>query len=134
MHKPSDQAKMAHLATGLDRLAQDKWRFRLVGDPAMPPGYSAWAGHHYYWGIIMMTLGFAILFPLPRSQWAWCVPPILIGLHWIIDDIYQHIRQKWEPTYVSPVHRWYWWVLTWMLTSAKPWTWWWELLMWMRRH
>lgn len=32
---------------------------------------------------------------------------ILIGLWIAIDDIYQHLRQRKEPSYTSPLHRWY---------------------------
>ena len=134
MHRLSDRAKIDKVSAGLDHLALTRYRLRVVGEPSLPPGYSAWGGHHFYWGIIVLVIGFAVLFPLPRSQWAWCLIPFAIGLHWIIDDIYQHIRQKWEPEYVSPVHRWYWAVLTWMLRRTTPWSWWWELLMWLRRH
>lgn len=109
----------------------------LVGDPRKPPHYTAWAGHHFYWGLIVETVGFCLVFSGPL----WLALILIgIGLHWNVDDILQHIHQgynvlwwKAEPDYVSPVHRWYWAVLTWMLWRSRP-GWFRDILLWLRRH
>jgi hypothetical protein len=64
--------------------------------------------HHGYYGLAMMAAGTG-LWALTATWWlrllaaAWC----LIGLWVLGDDVYQHVRQLWQPDYESSLHRWY---------------------------
>jgi len=59
--------------------------------------------HHFYLGLILCAIGFPLIWMTPVL--AGCL--ILMGLICIIDDAYQHIRQQWEPEYLSPLHQFY---------------------------
>lgn len=76
----------------------------------------------------------SLVLALPRPQWAWSLIPLGIGAHWMADDVYQHLKQKREPGYVSPVHRWYWAVLTWFCNNVPQGSWIHKALLWVRRH
>jgi hypothetical protein len=63
--------------------------------------------HHLYWGVGLIALGAALWLALP---WPWCllaVPIVLVGSWCAVDDIYQHVRQLWQPDYQSSLHRWF---------------------------
>jgi len=59
--------------------------------------------HHYYMGLILCLLGFPLIWYIPIFAGLL----ILLGLICIIDDAYQHIRQQWQPEYLSPLHTFY---------------------------
>lgn len=63
--------------------------------------------HHYYFGLILLLAGFLLIFT-PCPIWILCVL-IGLGLVLVIDDTYQHLRQRKEPKYHSPIHRLYGW-------------------------
>ena len=63
--------------------------------------------HHLYWGIILVALGAALWYALP-FPWALIALPFFVFGSWFAgDDIYQHIRQTWQPDYESSLHRWF---------------------------
>ncbi len=72
-----------------------------------PSGYSPWRPHHFYWGLVCCIVGFCLLFPLPKLGLLVWLPLEIVGAILIIDDLYQHFRQKSEPGYLSPIHRWW---------------------------
>ena len=55
-------------------------------------------GHHLYIGIGIMILALYTPFPLPIA---------LLGAYISGDDVFQHHRQVKEPSYHSPLHRFY---------------------------
>lgn len=71
--------------------------------------------HHLYWGILLLPVSYwglvssialnelvgGILAPILVSMQ---VLNILVAVVLIVDDIYQHRRQVFEPSYHSPVH------------------------------
>ena len=63
--------------------------------------------HHFYIGLILGLIGFLLIFtPCP----AWIVWTLIgLGLILMLDDAYQHLRQRKEPEYHSPIHRLYGW-------------------------
>lgn len=66
---------------------------------------SKWPGiHHAYIGILLMLAGFYGIF-----HWSLWIDILLISLgFWVFaDDVYQHIRQRSDIAYQSPLHRWY---------------------------
>jgi len=69
--------------------------------------YSPWRPHHFYWGLILCIVGFWLLFPLPKLGLLVWLPLEIVGALLIVDDLYQHFRQKSEPEYLSPIHRWW---------------------------
>ena len=69
---------------------------------------SPWAPHHFYWGIILDFIAFLWLCYSPRYHAFGYVPLFIVGTLIVVDDMYQHHRQKREPDYTSPVHDWYW--------------------------
>ena len=67
--------------------------------------YKEW--HHAYLGVFLITLGLLIVFiGVFVGPWAIFIGAFLTlsGFYIYIDDLYQHIRQKREPTYSSPLH------------------------------
>ena len=68
--------------------------------------YKEW--HHAYLGIILTALGLLITFiGIWVGTWAIILGLVLIvlGLYIYIDDLYQHLRQKNDPAYSSPLHK-----------------------------
>jgi hypothetical protein len=56
--------------------------------------------HHAYLGLFLMLLGFLCIWVFyPLSILA------IIGIFVFIDDFYQHLRQRKQPDYASPLHR-----------------------------
>jgi len=135
---PKQRAILRDVKDRARKRERARHRYREAGEPGKPPAYTAWSGHHFYWGGIVLFLGFLCIFHGPL----WLTLPLLaVGLHWIVDDIAQHIHQghdflwwKKNPDYISPVHLWYWAVVTWFLVRAEPNSAWSRLLMWLRRH
>ena len=60
--------------------------------------------HHLYLGVIIILVGFRLLFTLPV---AFSLVTVAIGLYVMADDYYQHFRQNSEIDYHSPLHRLY---------------------------
>ena len=58
--------------------------------------------HHGFWGLLIMLAGFAgIFYAVP----VWLVLTIIaLGMWVFLDDVYQHIRQRTNPKYLSPLH------------------------------
>ena len=81
-------------------------------------GFTPWSPHHFYTGLVIATIGFISLFPLPT--WATVFSWALIGLGlWIaLDDVWQHYRQKSDPEYHSLWHNWYWSSLLWLIART----------------
>ena len=61
--------------------------------------YKGW--HHYYLGLIIMVVGFYLLFHV--QAWVAILLAIL-GLYIACDDFYQHWRQNHQVGYHSPLH------------------------------
>jgi len=59
--------------------------------------------HHFYWGIILLVIGFILIFYAP----VFGIILSILGLILVIDDEYQHYRQRRQPEYRSPIHRLY---------------------------
>ena len=59
--------------------------------------------HHFYWGLILLVIGFVLLFALPVVG----LVISIIGLILIVDDIIQHFIQQKRPEYRSIIHRLY---------------------------
>ena len=75
-------------------------------------GFTPWGPHHWLWGIIIQAVGFYGIFNWP----VWLAVLLTgLGLYVTLDDVYQHIRQRWQPWYCSPLHRGYWVVLNWLI-------------------
>lgn len=72
--------------------------------------------HHWYWGVLIGTGGFVLLFwhPIPGT--------IVGGLGlWIAgDDLVQHLIQHWNPGYLSPWHLWFYALLGWAVDHTSP--------------
>jgi len=77
-------------------------------------GFTPWAPHHWLWGVIIQAIGFYAIFRLDWPLWV-AVSLTTVGLGITLDDVYQHIRQRYQPWYHSPVHRAYWVVLNWAI-------------------
>ena len=63
--------------------------------------------HHAYWGAGLIAIGAALWYAL---AWPWCLvaaPSFVFGGWFLGDDVYQHVRQTWQPGYESAVHRWF---------------------------
>lgn len=58
--------------------------------------------HHLYFGVILMALGYFL-----SSEWSYSLVIYLLGVWLFLDDLYQHRRQVKEPSYHSPIHRFY---------------------------
>lgn len=57
--------------------------------------------HHAYLGLATMIVGFLLIWAL----WPAALAVMAIGFYVFADDVYQHIRQRREPEYQSPLHR-----------------------------
>lgn len=72
-------------------------------------GFTFFALHHFYWGIILMLIGFEGIF----SGGILTYPCIFLGLWWACDDVIQHLIQgserKHSNGYYSAVTFWHWW-------------------------
>ena len=63
--------------------------------------------HHLYYGVILIILGI-ILWCLLSGLWTLITFPFFFfGVWFAADDIYQHVRQIWQPEYQSSLHRWF---------------------------
>ena len=61
--------------------------------------YKGW--HHFYLGIIILLVGFYLLFH--TQPWV-AIVVALLGLYIACDDFYQHWRQNHQIDYHSPLH------------------------------
>jgi hypothetical protein len=64
--------------------------------------------HHGYYGAALLAL--ALWAAAAVHHWPWRVvygALAVLGAWVLADDIYQHLRQAWQPGYDSSVHRWY---------------------------
>jgi hypothetical protein len=61
--------------------------------------------HHYYIGLVLLLLGFWLVWKSLFISYILCVS----GLTIIIDDYFQHVCGKTNPKYKSPLHRLYGW-------------------------
>ena len=64
--------------------------------------------HHSYIGLGLLMLPWA--FAYTRLE-VLTTPVTLVGLLILVDDAYQHARQCFQPSYESPLHRAYVWVV-----------------------
>jgi hypothetical protein len=78
-------------------------------------------GWHHFWigiigiviGLILLTIGFCLTVYTQAAIWiCWTLLisgaiEVILGLVICVDDLYQHIRQRKEPAYRSPLHRFY---------------------------
>lgn len=64
--------------------------------------------HHGYYGLVMMAAGTGT-WALTATWWIRILAAALCfaGLWVLGDDVYQHVRQLWQPDYTSAIHRWY---------------------------
>ena len=58
--------------------------------------------HHLYIGLVLMAVGY-----FASTYWSHSLVVYVIGAWLVLDDLYQHRRQVKEPSYHSPVHRFY---------------------------
>ena len=65
--------------------------------------------HHGYWGLLIMLMGFVGIALGWHSILVWTT--VIIGFITLVDDVYQHLRQRKEPGYLSPLHRWFYWLV-----------------------
>lgn len=63
-----------------------------------------WEVHHFYWALISCLAGWFWIFLSPWQGWVGLLLGSL-GSWWLLDDLWQHWRQRREPEYRSPVHR-----------------------------
>jgi len=56
--------------------------------------------HHAYLGLFLMLIGFLAIWVFYPSAIL-----IIIGIFVFLDDAYQHLRQRSNPEYASPLHR-----------------------------
>ena len=55
--------------------------------------------HHAYWGVLLIAFGAALWYVL-AFPWALIALPALVFGGWCLgDDVYQHVRQTWQPDY-----------------------------------
>jgi 4-hydroxybenzoate polyprenyltransferase len=72
--------------------------------------------HHFYTGIILAIAGFVLM----GNGWYWTgLFVIAVGIIVILDDVWQHFRQKNNPEYHSPLHRLY--VYIWKKSAFIRW-------------
>ena len=57
--------------------------------------------HHAYLGLLLILIGFFMLF---GELIVFSLVTILLGLYLLLDDIYQHLRQRFDINYHSPLH------------------------------
>ena len=63
--------------------------------------------HHGYIGAAVMVAAPVLLSASTAAWMIWIVVVLqLLGTWWMLDDIYQHVRQFEEPFYRSPWHEW----------------------------
>ena len=60
--------------------------------------------HHFYLGIPILIIGFILIW---KGTLVLYVVTLVIGSYVIYDDLYQHLRQKVNPDYASPLHKLY---------------------------
>jgi len=69
----------------------------------MNKDYTPFEAHHFYWGVILLVIAFILTFIEAIPIWIiYSLDVIAFAL--IIDDIYQHIRQRKDRAYHSPIH------------------------------
>jgi len=68
--------------------------------------------HHAFYGLILMAAGFAGIF-YGWSLWL-VLAAVLFGWWVFADDVYQHLRQRSEPGYLSPLHVWFYRIVRWL--------------------
>jgi len=102
-----------------------------------PLNYTPWGIHHYYTGGVILTIGFILIF---FSHKFVSGAFMATGMYLILDDILQHLHQghdiwwwKKNPAFVSPLHRWYWAALLWLIPKTKEGSMLRRLLEWMRK-
>jgi len=69
----------------------------------MDKDYTPFEPHHFYWGIILMLIGFVLIFVETISVW-WSISIMGIGFIMVVDDAIQHIMQRKNRAYHSPIH------------------------------
>ena len=76
--------------------------------------------HHFYFGIVAMILAWVLLWTTSTSAWVLAVL-MAFGVWMVVDDMYQHWRQKQQikysllgEKYHSPVHRLYQFLFGWL--------------------
>lgn len=65
--------------------------------------YTPFEAHHFYWGIIILLIFFILIFVEILPIWI-IYSGFGIGIILITDDAYQHIRQRKDKSYHSPIH------------------------------
>ena len=64
--------------------------------------------HHGYYGLALFLVAGWLAVTLPTWPWRTVYGALaLLGAWAICDDLYQHIRQTWQPDYLSSLHRWF---------------------------
>jgi len=72
----------------------------------MNKDYTPFEAHHFYWGWLLLLIFFVLIFVEWIPVWFLIVGFYLSGIM-VIDDIIQHIRQRKDKTYRSPLHKLY---------------------------
>jgi len=72
----------------------------------MDKDYTPFEAHHFYWGLLLILIAFILIF-------VECIPLLIIyigfglGVILMVDDAIQHIKQRKDRTYHSPIHQFY---------------------------
>ena len=74
--------------------------------------------HHGYIGLALMLIGFLFIFT-EKIPWPVSLIVTLVGLLLFVDDYYQHIKQRKNIAYRSPLNRLYSWFITTLLLSKN---------------
>jgi hypothetical protein len=84
--------------------------------------------HHGYLGLALILIGFLLVFTsLPFIISLVCV---ILGILIFADDYWQHYKQKKNPKYQSPLHRFYVWLIRKMFES-KYFSWLADFILWL---
>lgn len=62
--------------------------------------------HHGYLALVMMAVALLLSIFTMANGW-FCAGLYTFGNWVLVDDLYQHLRQRKEPEYRSPLHRFY---------------------------
>lgn len=94
--------------------------------PPKGQGFTFFAPHHFYWGLILLVWAFWDIFRTPPWVDIWIWLRVGVGLWLLLDDVVQHTRQKTDPDYHTLWHNAYWGFLTWVRARLRPypaWAW-----------
>ena len=72
----------------------------------MDKDYTPFEAHHFYWGWLLMLIFFVLIFVEWIPIWFLVVGFSVSGIL-CADDILQHIKQRKDRTYRSPIHQFY---------------------------